>query len=81
VTAKVGHLIAAARPNLMEIRPLYHALQAQEWCRPQVVRGQHHDSNLSDSLLRAGKWPEGRTPDLWDGPTVDRAERSLRARP
>jgi UDP-N-acetylglucosamine 2-epimerase (non-hydrolysing) len=53
VTAKVVHLIAAARPNFMKIAPLYHALKAQEWCRPEVVHtGQHYDTNMSDSFFR-----------------------------
>jgi UDP-N-acetylglucosamine 2-epimerase (non-hydrolysing) len=59
VTAKVVHLIAAARPNFMKIAPLYHALKAQAWCRPVVVHtGQHYDSNMSDSFFRDLKLPE-----------------------
>jgi UDP-N-acetylglucosamine 2-epimerase (non-hydrolysing) len=58
VTAKTVHLIAAARPNFMKIAPLFHALKAQEWCRPQVVHtGQHYDANMSDSFFRDLKLP------------------------
>jgi UDP-N-acetylglucosamine 2-epimerase (non-hydrolysing) len=47
------HLIAAARPNFMKIAPLYHALAAESWCRPQIVHtGQHYDANMSDAFFR-----------------------------
>jgi UDP-N-acetylglucosamine 2-epimerase (non-hydrolysing) len=47
------HLIAAARPNFMKIAPLYHALAAEPWCRPQIVHtGQHYDANMSDAFFR-----------------------------
>ena len=49
----VTHLIAAARPNFMKIAPLYHALAATDWCRPQVIHtGQHYDFNMSDAFFR-----------------------------
>jgi UDP-N-acetylglucosamine 2-epimerase (non-hydrolysing) len=52
------HLIAAARPNMMKIAPLYHALRAQDWCRPLVVHtGQHYDANMSDAFFRDLKLP------------------------
>src|ERR1700722_2958925 len=59
MTPKTVHLIAAARPNFMKIAPLYHALKAQQWCRPVVVHtGQHYDSNMSDSFFRDLRLPE-----------------------
>lgn len=43
------HLIAAARPNFMKVAPLYHALQATDWCNVKIVHtGQHYDVNMSD---------------------------------
>lgn len=52
------HLIAAARPNFMKIAPLYHALAAQEWCRPVLVHtGQHYDANMSDDFFRDLRLP------------------------
>ena len=59
MAAKVVHMIAAARPNFTKIAPLYHALNAQEWCRPRVVHtGQHYDSNMSDAFFRDLRLPE-----------------------
>jgi UDP-N-acetylglucosamine 2-epimerase (non-hydrolysing) len=50
---QVVHLIAAARPNFMKVAPLYHALQATDWCSPLVVHtGQHYDFNMSDAFFR-----------------------------
>jgi UDP-N-acetylglucosamine 2-epimerase (non-hydrolysing) len=58
VPPKTVHLIAAARPNFMKIAPLYHALKAQAWCRPQVVHtGQHYDANMSDAFFRDLRLP------------------------
>ena len=52
------HLVAAARPNFMKIAPLYHALAAEPWCRPQIVHtGQHYDANMSDAFFRDLKLP------------------------
>jgi UDP-N-acetylglucosamine 2-epimerase (non-hydrolysing) len=52
------HLIAAARPNFMKIAPLYHALAAEPWCRPQIVHtGQHYDANMSDAFFRDLRLP------------------------
>jgi len=37
----------------MKIAPLYHALAAEDWCRPQIVHtGQHYDANMSDAFFR-----------------------------
>jgi UDP-N-acetylglucosamine 2-epimerase (non-hydrolysing) len=59
VTPKIVHLVAAARPNMMKIAPLYHALKTQEWCRPLVVHtGQHYDANMSDAFFRELMLPE-----------------------
>ena len=52
------HLVAAARPNFMKIAPLYHALAAEPWCRPQIVHtGQHYDANMSDAFFRDLRLP------------------------
>jgi UDP-N-acetylglucosamine 2-epimerase (non-hydrolysing) len=52
------HLVAAARPNFMKIAPLYHALSAQAWCKPQIVHtGQHYDANMSDAFFRDLRLP------------------------
>jgi UDP-N-acetylglucosamine 2-epimerase (non-hydrolysing) len=52
------HLVAAARPNFMKIAPLYHALAAEPWCRPQIVHtGQHYDANMSDTFFRDLRLP------------------------
>ncbi len=38
---------------MMKIAPLYHALKAQDWCRPLVVHtGQHYDANMSEAFFR-----------------------------
>ena len=53
MTPTTVHLIAAARPNFMKIAPVYHALKAQDWCRPVLVHtGQHYDANMSDNFFR-----------------------------
>jgi len=58
VTVLNIHLIAAARPNFMKIAPLYHALAAEFWCRPQIVHtGQHYDANMSDAFFRDLRLP------------------------
>ncbi|MEX2258466.1 MAG: UDP-N-acetylglucosamine 2-epimerase (non-hydrolyzing) [Woeseia sp.] len=50
---KTVHLIAAARPNFMKVAPLYHALSATDWCKPQIIHtGQHYDVNMSDVFFR-----------------------------
>ncbi len=53
MTETVVHLIAAARPNFMKVAPVYHALKAQDWCRPVLIHtGQHYDANMSDDFFR-----------------------------
>jgi UDP-N-acetylglucosamine 2-epimerase (non-hydrolysing) len=50
--SRVFHLIAAARPNFMKIAPVYHAMEAADWCAPVIVHtGQHYDANMSDSFF------------------------------
>lgn len=47
------HLIVAARPNMMKIAPLYHALIQQPWAKPVIIHtGQHYDDNMSGTFLR-----------------------------
>lgn len=47
------HLVMAARPNMMKIAPLYHALKVQDWADPKMVHtGQHYDDNMSGAFLR-----------------------------
>tara|TARA_R110002049_G_scaffold147342_1_gene310159 strand:+ start:129490 stop:130581 length:1092 start_codon:yes stop_codon:yes gene_type:complete len=53
------HLIAAARPNFMKIAPLYHALEATDWCVPSLIHtGQHYDANMSDAFFNDLKMPK-----------------------
>ncbi len=55
---KTVHLIAAARPNFMKVAPLYHALSATDWCKPQIIHtGQHYDVNMSDVFFRDLRLP------------------------
>src|SRR6185503_3609929 len=55
---KTIHLIAVARPNVMKIAPLYHALVREEWCRTCIVHtGQHYDFNMSDAFFRDLRLP------------------------
>lgn len=43
----------AARPNMMKVAPLYHALSVTEWAEPILVHtGQHYDDNMSGAFLR-----------------------------
>jgi UDP-N-acetylglucosamine 2-epimerase (non-hydrolysing) len=36
----------------MKIAPVYHALNAADWCEPVIIHtGQHYDSNMSDSFF------------------------------
>ncbi len=48
------HLIAAARPNIMKVAPLYHALRREApWADPVLVHaGQHYDANMSELFFR-----------------------------
>lgn len=53
------HLIAAARPNFMKIAPLFHALEATDWCEPCLIHtGQHYDTNMSDTFFNDLKMPK-----------------------
>jgi UDP-N-acetylglucosamine 2-epimerase (non-hydrolysing) len=46
------HLVAAARPNLMKVAPLWWALKDEPWCRPLVVHtGQHRDPAMAGDLM------------------------------
>lgn len=52
------HLIVAARPNFMEIAPLYHALNKREEFEPIIIHtGQHYDFNMSDVFFKNFKLP------------------------
>lgn len=50
---RVFHLIAAARPNLMKVAPLYHALlRRADWAQPVIVHtGQHYDQAMSSAFF------------------------------
>lgn len=53
------NLIAAARPNFMKIAPLYHALEATDWCEPTLIHtGQHYDANMSDAFFNDLRMPK-----------------------
>jgi UDP-N-acetylglucosamine 2-epimerase (non-hydrolysing) len=46
------HLVCGARPNVMKIGPLYHALTEEDWADPIIVHtGQHYDFNMSGSFF------------------------------
>ncbi len=46
-------LIAGARPNIVKVAPLYHALKAASAFRVRLVHtGQHYDHNLSDTFFQ-----------------------------
>jgi UDP-N-acetylglucosamine 2-epimerase (non-hydrolysing) len=53
-------LIAAARPNVMKVAPLYKVLNtAIDWCRPRLIHtGQHYDANMSDAFFTDLGLPE-----------------------
>ncbi len=52
------HLIAAARPNFMKVAPLFHELNAADWCDVKLVHtGQHYDVNMSDVFFRDLRLP------------------------
>jgi UDP-N-acetylglucosamine 2-epimerase (non-hydrolysing) len=52
VTPYTVHLVAAARPNLMKVAPLWWALKDEPWCRPLVVHtGQHRDAAMAGALM------------------------------
>jgi UDP-N-acetylglucosamine 2-epimerase (non-hydrolysing) len=73
------HLIAAARPNFMKVAPLYHALAATGWCRPDVVHtGQHYDANMSDAFFRDLRLPEPRhTLEIGSGTHAEQTGRTM----
>lgn len=53
------YLITAARPNIMKIAPLYHALKKEKWCRPLLVHtGQHYDVEMCSQIYRDLSLPE-----------------------
>lgn len=46
------HLVAAARPNLMKVAPLWWALGGVPWCRPLLVHtGQHRDPAMAGDIM------------------------------
>lgn len=52
MTGFVVHLVAAARPNLMKVAPLWWALKDAPWCRPLLVHtGQHRDPAMAGDLI------------------------------
>lgn len=59
MTQKIIHLIMAARPNIMKVAPLYHALKAEPWARPVLIHtGQHYDDAMSGAFMRGFGLPE-----------------------
>jgi UDP-N-acetylglucosamine 2-epimerase (non-hydrolysing) len=73
------HLIAAARPNFMKVAPLFHALAAEDWCRPQIVHtGQHYDANMSDAFFRDLRLPEpAHTLEVGSGTHAEQTGRTM----
>lgn len=46
------HLISAARPNMMKIAPLYHALAKSQRYTPHIIHsGQHYDTSMYETFL------------------------------
>ena len=46
-------LIAGARPNIVKVAPLYHALRAAGGFRVRLVHtGQHYDASMSDVFFQ-----------------------------
>lgn len=59
MTQKIIHLITAARPNMMKVAPLWHALQQEPWAKVVFVHtGQHYDPKMSDVFLKQLGMPE-----------------------
>jgi UDP-N-acetylglucosamine 2-epimerase (non-hydrolysing) len=59
VAARKVHLIAAARPNVMKVAPLWHALRASGDYAPVLVHtGQHYDPNMSAAVFADLKLPD-----------------------
>lgn len=53
------HLVAAARPNLMKVAPLWWALKDEAWCRPLLVHtGQHRDAAMAGDIMAELGLPE-----------------------
>ena len=53
------HLVMAARPNIMKVAPIYHALVKTTWAQPVLVHtGQHYDENMSGALLACFDLPD-----------------------
>ncbi len=47
------HLVVGARPNVMKIGPLFHALAAAPWAAPRIIHtGQHSSPEMSDVFYR-----------------------------
>src|SRR5262245_61253555 len=56
------HLIAAARPNFMQVAPMYRALRQADWCRPVLIHtGQHYDPPMADVFFQQLQVP---APDI-----------------
>lgn len=52
MTAKIIHLVCAARPNFMKVAPLYHTLRKEDWCEVKLVHtGQHYDDLMSQTFF------------------------------
>jgi UDP-N-acetylglucosamine 2-epimerase (non-hydrolysing) len=52
VSGFVVHLVAAARPNLMKVAPLWWVLKDEPWCRPRLVHtGQHRDAAMAGDIM------------------------------
>ena len=59
VSRQTIHLVAGARPNVMKVGPLYHALAASSWARPVLVNtGQHFGAEMSDVFFRELDLPQ-----------------------
>jgi UDP-N-acetylglucosamine 2-epimerase (non-hydrolysing) len=53
------HLVAAARPNLMKVAPLWWALKDEPWCQPLLVHtGQHRDAAMAGDIMAELGLPE-----------------------
>jgi UDP-N-acetylglucosamine 2-epimerase (non-hydrolysing) len=58
MTARIVHLVAAARPNFMKVAPLWHALKAAPDFAPVLIHsGQHYDVNMSEAFFRDLRLP------------------------
>lgn len=56
---KLIHLVMAARPNMMKVAPLYHALTQEPWANVRLVHtGQHYDDAMSGAFLRDFNLPD-----------------------